>query len=117
MQDGWKGLKGDAERPVKEAQDLDQLDMNLRCRRENEEERMNMRDLNCRLWDSQGMGEERMESNTTLETESWQVVHGRNHLIPFPWVLLLLPLSTSLTCLVFLPTNIFEPMEGISYSP
>lgn len=44
MQDGWKGLKRDAERPVKETQDLDQLDMNLRCRRENEEERMNMRE-------------------------------------------------------------------------
>lgn len=44
MQDGWKGLKGDAERPVKEAQDLDQLDMNWRCGRENEEEKMNMRE-------------------------------------------------------------------------
>lgn len=44
MQDGWKGLKGDAERPAKEAQDLDQLDMNLRCRPENEEESMNMRE-------------------------------------------------------------------------
>ena len=118
VQDRWKRLKGKAERPVKEAPNLDQLwdHMNWDYWKENEEEKMNMRETQTtgywrvRKW-------ERMVSKATLEIQSWPVVHGWNQLIkPIPWLLLSLSLSTSLICSFFQQTFL-SPVEGVSYSP